>query len=75
MINNRRTKSNIVRLDPSLTEIFDKVPEERIKKGIDKAKDWKNKGRREVSKMVLNCPSWKKTYEELTSLPRKKNDK
>ena len=58
-----------IRVDPRLTEVFKKIRMERGKRGLDK--DPRVLSDRELTKMVLNAPSFPKVKEELITIFRK----
>jgi len=60
-------KDKQVRIDKELETIFRKTATARIRNGIDD----KMRSLPELTDMVKRCPSFKKTIEELSTIPTK----
>lgn len=68
---NRDFSSNLIRTDKRFKKWLREVSKERFKSDIDS--DFKPRTNRELTKMMMNAPSFKNIEEELLKLPRKED--
>jgi len=65
-----KLNSKIIRIDPKLLETFQQVRKSRLQKDLDE--DPRKLTDAEISRMMLNTPSFQRMKLELSTLPRRK---
>ena len=67
----KNSSADLMRADIKFKRFLDDCSVKRIKNDIDK----KKRSYKELTSMMINCPSFQKVRDELTSIPKKEDMK
>lgn len=66
-------RNSPVRIDLKFKELLKEIPRARIQRGIEKKITKERVSTREMTRLMMNTPSFAKVIEELKSMPRKED--